>query len=112
MENEMRNFLIALIVLTVSTGSAGAISRYESLKLSCARVHSIIASQGAAIMRHPSTRVRGLVLYDRYVRDGTLCEVGEAAYLFYIPTKDTKNCPVYACRSFDLDEGIPFSRGP
>lgn len=108
----MRKFLISLIALTISTSSAGAISRYESLKLSCARVHSIIDSQGAAIMRHPSTRVRALVLYDRYVRDGTFCEVGEAAYLFYIPTADTKNCPVYACRSFDLEEGLPFSFAP
>jgi hypothetical protein len=62
-------------------------------------------------MRYQSTRVRGLVLYDKYVRNGTLCMVGEVAYLQYIPTADKKNCPVYSCKSFDLGRGLPFSGG-
>ncbi len=105
----MRSFIISILALALSAGAAQAISRYDSTKLSCARIQAIIDSQGAAIMRYPSTRVRGLVLYDRYVRNGALCMVGEAATLRYIPAADTKRCPVYACASFDLDDNFPFS---
>jgi hypothetical protein len=107
----MRSLMISILALALSAGTAQAISRYESTKLSCARIHGIINAQGAAIMRYPSTRVPGLVLYDRYVRNGTLCMVGEAATLRYIPAADTKRCPVYACASFDLEDNFPFSRG-
>lgn len=107
----MSKLLISLMFLAVSLGSAQAISRYDSTRLSCARIHSIINSQGAAIMRYPSTRVPGLVLYDRYVRNGAQCMVGEAAVLSYIPAADTKRCPVYSCASYNLEDNFPFSGG-
>ena len=75
---------------------ASAISRYNSPGLSCARIHDILASERAAVFRYPSTRVRNLTLYDRYVRNSSYCDPHQISERVTIPCKDG-DCPVLHC---------------
>ena len=82
---------------------AQAINRYNVNTMSCADVQSIVASQGAAILRYPSKRTPGLVLYDRYVRHSGFCEPGYYAKVGFVPTRDNPNCRVRHCKSINYD---------
>jgi hypothetical protein len=99
----MRTLLLASCMILVA-GPAGAISRYVSTGMSCARVHDIIRNEGAAIMRYPSRFHPGNILYDRYVADSRFCDAGKAANLTTIPAADRANCPVYNCQDIDYDQ--------
>jgi hypothetical protein len=84
-------------------GPASAISRYNSTGMTCARVHAIIRSEGAAIIRYPS-QFTGNILYDRYVADSGFCVGGQAANFTTIPTADRSDCPVYNCMDVEYDQ--------
>ena len=99
----MRTLLLATCMALVAF-PAGAISRYNSESLTCARVHAIIDSQGAAIMRYPSKFNPTLTLYDRYVKDDRYCVSQTYAQLVTIPTADMANCPVYRCAQLTYSE--------
>ena len=99
----MRILLLAAAI-TLAASPASAISRYNSLSLSCARVHAIIGREGAAIMRYPSKFNPGNTLYDRYVANGLYCVRGKYAQVAWIPTADMADCPVYRCQDIDYDE--------
>lgn len=95
----MKAIAAALILSTVtSVGSAQAISRYDSLRQSCASVQQIISRERAALLRYPS-RSGNVILYDRYVVDDGQCGTGNYAARTSVPTKDNPLCPVYNCRS-------------
>lgn len=102
----MRILLLAA-ALTLVAGPASAISRYNSMSLSCGQVHAIIRGEGAAIMRYPSRFNPGNILYDRYVAGSRFCVAGKLANLTTIPTADRANCPVYECRDIEYDQ--PFN---
>ncbi len=95
---------IAAIGLLSASVPAEAISRYNSLSMTCARVQAAVQNEGAVILRYPSTRDPSLTLYDRYVADGRFCAVGEVADNAWIPTSDRRNCFVRNCKSFDRDD--------
>ncbi|MBB3453679.1 hypothetical protein FHT86_001935 [Rhizobium sp. BK313] len=98
--------LLGLLIASAAT-PALAISRYNSLSFTCAQAKAIINRERAVIMRYPSTRVRNMTLYDRFVTDSDACDPGFYAYQDYMPTKDRSDCPVYTCRpstDFDDDE--------
>lgn len=94
------------IVLTLSAvaGQAHAISRYESQSLTCGEAQSIVASEGAAILRYRSERNPGLPLYDRYVAHGGYCQSSEYAKNDWVPTADTPSCPVLSCEERDFED--------
>jgi hypothetical protein len=94
------NRTVLALVLSLATTQAEAISRYTSTSMSCARVQDIIQNEGAAIMRNQGRS--GLTLYDRYVIGPQFCEGNEVVELAYIPTTDTKSCPVYHCVKFEF----------
>lgn len=91
---------IALISTSLSlaliASNAAAISRYNSPGLSCEKLHGILASEGAAVFRYPSTRVKGLMLYDRYVRNDFYCDPHQIAERVTIPSANGE-CPVLHC---------------
>jgi hypothetical protein len=93
----MRLILAALLVVLASSPGF-AINRYNLAGKTCGEVQSIIAREGAAVLRHTSPR--GLPLYDRYVRDGRYCRGSEYAAFSTVPTKGNLECPVYRCRPF------------
>ncbi|RWM04708.1 MAG: hypothetical protein E5X80_19535 [Mesorhizobium sp.] len=98
----MKRILLAACLMLVAA-EAQAVSRYDPTRMSCGRVQATIAGQGAVILRYQSTRVPGLPLYDRYVRDERFCNMGEVRARAYVPSADTKSCPVYVCKRPDFD---------
>lgn len=101
----MRTALIAL-VLAATALPAQAISRYNSMQLSCDQAQSRIQREGAVILRYQSKRVQGLPLYDRYVAHGGFCPADQYAKLEVVPTADTNRCRVLKCmpKVFPFDE--------
>lgn len=89
-------------------GPASAISRYQSKSLTCETARQSIRSQGAVILRYPSTRVPGMTLYDRYVRNSDLCDPHEYADWTTVPTRDTPQCRVLACKERPSRDERPF----
>ena len=98
----MKTILLAAC-LTLFAAEAGAVSRYDPTRMSCGKVQATIARQGAVILRYQSTRVPGLPLYDRYVQSQRFCTMGEVRTRAYVPSADTKSCPVYNCKRVDND---------
>ena len=98
----MKTILLAVCFVLVAA-EAQAVSRYDPTRMSCDRVQATIARQGAVILRYQSTRVPGLPLYDRYVRDERFCNMGEVRSRAYVPSADTSSCPVYNCKRPDND---------
>ncbi|ESY96014.1 hypothetical protein [Mesorhizobium sp. LNHC229A00] len=93
--------IVLATCLTLVAAQAQAISRYDPTRLSCGKVQSAIARQGAVILRYQSKRVPGLPLYDRYVQSQQFCTMGEVRTRAYVPSADTKSCPVYNCKRPD-----------
>ncbi|TIV97937.1 MAG: hypothetical protein E5V85_13055 [Mesorhizobium sp.] len=98
----MKRILLAACLVLVAA-EAQAVSRYDPTRMSCDRVQATIARQGAVILRYQSSRVPGLPLYDRYVRDERFCNMGEVRSRAYVPSADTRSCPVYVCKRPDFD---------
>jgi len=101
-EETMKTIVLAAC-LTLVAAEAQAISRYDPTHMSCGKVQSTIARQGAVILRYQSTRVPGLPLYDRYVQSQQFCTMGEVRTRAYVPSADTSSCPVYNCKRPDND---------
>ncbi|WP_442582742.1 hypothetical protein ACSBOB_12675 [Mesorhizobium sp. ASY16-5R] len=103
----MKTVLLA-VALTLVTGEAFAISRYNSMSMSCGEVQARIDREGAAIMRYRSRS--GAPLYGRYVSDIRFCPSSMRPEYRYIPSADTSQCQVLECQYFDLDDD-PFLFG-
>jgi len=97
----MKRIILALCVTAISV-PAFAINRYNVQTMTCGAVQSAVDRNGAAILRYRSTRNPSLQLYDRYVRNGLYCDVGEYAKRAYVPTRDRKNCPVRKCADLEF----------
>ena len=99
----MKKSLTTLAFVTFFATAANAasgdnINRYNVQDMTCNQVHAILDQQGAAILRYPSPQGTGRILYDRYVRDPTVCfaQAGHAIQRT-IPVKDTNACPTLSC---------------
>ncbi len=81
--------IAALLFLSaiVTAAPALAISRYNSLGLSCASVRADNFEERAVLLRYPS-RSGNAVLYDRYVAGGGQCGSGNYAAATSVPTGD------------------------
>jgi hypothetical protein len=92
---------VTAMVLVMIPLPAQAISRYETMSMSCTAIHATIMREGAVILRWRSARNPSLPLYDRFVADDGFCPSLERATLTTVPAADTKACPVYNCTYFD-----------
>lgn len=100
---------IALAILMIAAASpALAISRYNVPGMTCEAARQAIRSEGAVILRYPSTRVSKMTLYDRYVRNSDYCDDNEYAERAYVPTRDNPRCPVLACEPKSNLDGMMF----
>ncbi|MDQ6436462.1 hypothetical protein RB623_20630 [Mesorhizobium sp. LHD-90] len=99
----MKTVLVAA-ALTLAAGDAFAISRYNSMGMSCAEAQARIDREGAVIMRYRSRS--GVPLYGRYVSDGRFCEASTRPEFRSIPTADTRYCDVLECEYYDLDDDV------
>ncbi|MEZ5811682.1 MAG: hypothetical protein R3D45_09745 [Rhizobiaceae bacterium] len=98
---------ILVLGLLAMTGSAHAISRYNSLSLTCHAAQNLLAQQGAVIFRYPAKSNPSLTRYNRFVEHGGYCAHGEAAVPGSVPTADRKSCPMLYCRQRN-DDGFGF----
>lgn len=90
----MRRLAIILPVLLMAW-EASAVSRYETMSMSCSQVQARVQSDGAAILHYPGAG--GFDLFDRYVRDRTYCTSTQRAQARSVPARDTRSCPVNRC---------------
>ncbi|MGL4404470.1 MAG: hypothetical protein ACRCT6_01810, partial [Notoacmeibacter sp.] len=67
-----------------------------------------LVTNGAAILRYPSTRKPGLTLFDRYVADSRFCQIDEIGKWASVPAKDVQSCRVISCEKFDPRDYFPF----
>lgn len=105
-----KNLLGLLVVglIAASATHALAISRVNTHGKSCAAVKSIIASEGAVILRYPSKQDASRTLYDRYVRDRHSCQLGQVTERATVPTADNPTCRVERCIWVGSDDKMRF----
>ena len=89
----MNRTAIILPVVFLAT-DASAISRYDIGNMTCDRVHAVVQSEGAAILRYRSPQ-NDITLYDRYVSDRTYCRRTQDIDQVGLPTSDSASCSVY-----------------
>lgn len=92
----MKRLAIVLPVLLMA-GEALAVSRYQTMSMSCARVQAALNADGAAILHYPAPDNRSLDRFDRYVRDRTFCSSSQRTRRVSVPAADTKGCAVNKC---------------
>lgn len=92
----MMRFVLVVIV-SLSTLPAHAVSRYATPGLTCARIQAIIESEDIVILRYPSPRNSQLTLYDMYASNSRHCPGGEIARPATVPARDTGKCRVRRC---------------
>ena len=99
---------LAMTTIVIGCGCAAVASAVQMQidpgSLSCGALKARIAESGSAIVRYRSTHQPGLPLYDRYVRNYQSCSGTDVTELRFVPTKDTKNCPLRTCVPEDLDQ--------
>jgi hypothetical protein len=89
--------------LCMTAAQAQAISRYNPTHMSCDRVHATIARDGAVLLRYRSPRNPSLTLYDRYVYSDRFCSQEEVLDRTFVPSADTRACPVFKCKLHESD---------
>jgi hypothetical protein len=104
----MRGLAIA-IVLVVAPGAvlADATSRPEVRRLdirnmSCHDVQAALGASGTAVLRRPSIRIDGIMLYEKYVAGGRDCRMQDIAARVAVPTSDARS--PHACRVIQCKE--------
>lgn len=102
----MRKLTSALILgaSLLAATQAHAISRYNSLSMTCAQANETAMREGAVILRYPSQRVRGLILFERAVRDRNQCTNQEIVERRFVSTSDMQRCPIKACATATADD--------
>ena len=88
--------------LLLLASDAFAISRYDPTGMACADVQETIRREGAVILRYASSSILGLPLYDRYVKDRSLCAPGEVVRTTGVPAADQRYCSVKKCVQSDI----------
>ncbi len=74
-----------------------AIERYDAAKMTCPALQALLAAQGKAVLRTPSSRVPGMMLYDVYVARRQACTGQTWPRRRHVATSDVESCPVYHC---------------
>lgn len=75
-------------------GAALAQSRPSTVNRPCSSSRQMVIANGAIVLG------TGGYTYDRFVRDGSFCEVAEYAYPAWVPSRDNPSCFIgYRCRS-------------
>jgi len=108
MEAIMKAMVVLASALSLVSVEAQAISQYNSQSMSCDRVQAVVQGEGAVILHYSSARNPGLPLYDRYVANGTYCQVTEYAKLASVPASDQQSCRVLKCADMtnDVNSGV------
>ena len=90
----MIRFAVAAFFSVVSF-NASALVRYMVQGMTCVEVQQAVERDGMAILFRQGKS--GVALYDRFVRDGSLCATGYTAAREGIMAADTADCQVTKC---------------
>jgi len=93
----MRYRTFSILAVAFLGGRAAAVDRVESLAEPCDFIQQRIKSDGDLVVRYPSTRQPGLILYDRYVENLNQCSSDEQLVSATVPSRDGM-CDLRACR--------------
>ena len=102
--------LLATLALLIAAAPAGAISRYNAWSMRCAEAKGTIRNEGVVILNFRSKFNPSIPRYGRFVADQRFCSSSEFAEITYIPTADTKSCPVRECILRDFDDDFLWRR--
>lgn len=96
----MKRLLIVVLLSLLAVGQAAAIERYDMSKMSCDEVQAALQSERKTILRSPSSKVQGMMKFDRYVVDRQACGgPPNWAQPSRVRTGDGQSCVVYRCIS-------------
>jgi hypothetical protein len=87
--------LATAAIFSIISSEASAIVRYMVQGMTCAEVREALDRDGIAVLYRQGES--GISLYDRFVKDGSLCHVGYTAASERIAVADTDECPVRKC---------------
>jgi hypothetical protein len=90
--------LLFPVLFMYQTNGAFAFMQYNAPSASCAKIQSVIQSEGAVVLRFPSTSVPVLTVLDVYVRDGSKCGFYSGVISATVPSADGPVCMVQKCR--------------
>jgi hypothetical protein len=82
-------------IFSIASSEASAIVRYMVQGMTCAEVQQALDRDGIAILYRQGES--GIVLYDRFVKDGSLCQALTTTAREKIAVADTDECPVRKC---------------
>jgi hypothetical protein len=82
-------------ILSIASSDASAIVRYMVQGMTCAEVQEALDRDGIAILYRQGES--GVVLYDRFVKDGAFCRASSTTARETITVADTDECPVSKC---------------
>jgi hypothetical protein len=82
-------------IFSIASSEASAIVRYMVQGMTCAEVQQALDRDGIAILYRQGES--GIVLYDRFVKDGSLCQALTTTASEKIAVADTDECPVRKC---------------
>ncbi|WP_394886311.1 hypothetical protein ACG873_17720 [Mesorhizobium sp. AaZ16] len=82
-------------ILSIASSDASAIVRYMVQGMTCAEVQEALDRDGIAILYRQGES--GVVLYDRFVKDGAFCQALSMTARERIMVADTDECPVSKC---------------
>ncbi|MDE1992484.1 MAG: hypothetical protein KGI75_08265 [Rhizobiaceae bacterium] len=89
--------IILVTVLGLIASNAMAMPRYDTQSMTCTTIQNKLAKDGSAVLSHPSTKVKGLMMYDLYVTNGSTCFGQGNMAGASVPASDNPNCKVKAC---------------
>ncbi|MGE0282432.1 MAG: hypothetical protein AB7P20_17720 [Rhizobiaceae bacterium] len=101
---------MATLGIALMTSQAHAISRYQSMRMSCDEVRSVIREEGAVILRWQSKTVANLPRYERFVSDSRFCSSNEITVFSSVPTRDSRACTVKKCEPYDPEDDFGGGR--
>ena len=87
--------LVMAAFFSIVSFDASAIVRYMVQGMSCAEVQDAVSRDGIAILYRQGKS--GVTLYDRFVKDASLCATGYTASRERIEVADTDDCRVTKC---------------
>jgi hypothetical protein len=82
-------------MFSVASFDAHAIVRYMVQGMTCSEVKEALDRDGIAVLYRRGES--GISLYDRFVKDGSLCHAGYTPASERIAVADTDGCPVRKC---------------
>jgi hypothetical protein len=96
----MKRLSSVTLLLVLAAGQASAIERHDTSTMTCAQLTAALQSEGKSILRYPSSRIEGVMRFERYVAERQMCGVGNMAIVAKVPTSDTKSCRVIRCTAW------------